>query len=356
MSTLSRRSFLIGTAGLGAASHLTPAVCRAQRKTSPDEKTPDELITPAAAKAIKRGLAVLDQRQIKAGRFKGAFGPAGYQAGTAVCALSGLAFMCGGNSPGEGPYGEDIDRCVDYLMSVTADTGYIAAPGGSDNMYGHGFAMLFLAQAYGMTQREDIGKKLRSAVKLTCGCQNSEGGWRYKPQPYDADVSITICQIMGLRAARDAGIHVPDDVRTKCINYVRKCQTPDGSFQYKLRGGRKSLALTAAGLVSLYSAGIYDSPEVTKGLAHLMKQVPGKTSTKASPMNYYYAHYYSVQATWHAGGEYWNTWYPALREELLKQRSSDGTWPDRRVGPEYATAMCCIILQMPNNYLPAFTS
>lgn len=355
MNHLSRRRFLMGAAGFGLAFDAFQNECPGQRRKSPTEKTPAELITPATRAAIDKGLAYLAGRQIKTGRFAGAFGPSGYQAGTAVCALSGLAFMCAGNAPGSGQYGEHIERCVDYLLSNTQDTGYISA-GGHDNMYGHGFAMLFLAQAYGMTQRADIGEKLRMAVKLTCGCQNHEGGWRYKPQPSDADVSITICQIMGLRGARDAGIHVADEVRTKCIAYVKKCQTSDGGFQYKTSGGRKSLALTSAGLVSLYSAGIYDTPEIEKGLGYIMKQLPGTTSVQASRMNYYYAHYYSVQATWHAGGEYWEKWYPAVRDELLSKRSSDGTWPDRRVGPEYATAMCCIILQMPNNYVPAFTS
>ena len=34
--------------------------------------------------------------------------------------------------------------------------------------------------------------------------QNEEGGWRYNPVPYDADVSVTICQVMALRSARNA--------------------------------------------------------------------------------------------------------------------------------------------------------
>ena len=90
-----------------------------------------------------------------------------------------------------------------------------------DNMYGHGFASLFLSEAYGMSTRPDadqvIGEKLRKAIALTVKCQNDAGGWRYQPMKSDADLSITICQIMALRAARDAGIHVPDECREKCI-------------------------------------------------------------------------------------------------------------------------------------------
>ena len=74
-------------------------------------------------------------------------------------------------------------------------------------------------------------------------------------------------------------------------------------------------------------------------------------------MNYYYAHYYAVQAMWHAQfkhPDYWNEWYTAIRDELLA-KSIDGVWDDQRVCKEFATAMACIILQIPFNYVPVFT-
>ena len=51
--------------------------------------------------------------------------------------------------------------------------------------------------------------------------------------------------------------------------------------------------------------------------------------------------------------EYWNEWYPAIRDELLGKLSG-AKWNDSRVGSEFATAMCCIILQIPYNYVPVF--
>jgi hypothetical protein len=69
--------------------------------------------------------------------------------------------------------------------------------------------------------------------------------------------------------------------------------------------------------------------------------------------HFFYGHYYAVQAMWHAGGDYWRAWYPAIRDTLLARRQKDGSWFDQ-VCPEYGTAMACLILQMPNNYLPIF--
>jgi hypothetical protein len=57
---------------------------------------------------------------------------------------------------------------------------------------------------------------------------------------------------------------------------------------------------------------------------------------------------------WIAGGHWWTDWFPAIRDELLVRNRfrNDGSWSDSTVGSDYATAMACIILQIPNNYLP----
>ena len=361
---MDRRKFVGALAGCSLASAapgLVPGLpgllggrAQADRKIDPNEKSPAELITPATQRAIDRGLALLARRQIKSGRMKGAMGTSGYSAGVATCGLSGLAFMCGGNAPGEGKYGKQVNNCIDYILNNVRDSGYIAVKDNRvhENMYDHGFAMLFLSEVYGMTHKTEVGEKLRKAVALTCKCQNNLGGWRYSPTKSDADLSITVCQIMGLRAARDAGITVPDEVRKKCIEYVQKSQNGNGSFRYTMRGGHSTFAMTAAGVTSLYSAGIYEGDQVTKALKYLMQHKPSGSGFGG---HYFYSNYYAVQAMWHAGGKYWNEWYPAIRDQLVKNQGSDGSWPSSEAGPEFGAAMACIILQMPNNYLPVFS-
>jgi hypothetical protein len=66
---------------------------------------------------------------------------------------------------------------------------------------------------------------------------------------------------------------------------------------------------------------------------------------------YFYAHYYGAQAMWHAGGERWLRWFPAIRDELVSRQRADNSWVDP-ICAEYGTAMACIVLQVPNNYLP----
>jgi hypothetical protein len=56
---------------------------------------------------------------------------------------------------------------------------------------------------------------------------------------------------------------------------------------------------------------------------------------------------------WNAGGERWQNWYTGIRDTLVNTQSPGGAWTDG-VAPEYATAMACIVLQLPNNAIPIF--
>ena len=141
-------------------------------------------------------------------------------------------------------------------------------------MYSHGFGTLFLAEAYGMTHRPEIREKLQKAVRLIIDTQNNEGGWRYQPVRRDADLSVTICQINALRAARNAGLFVPKETVENCIRYVKQSQNPDGGFRYMLQGGASAFPRSAAGVVALYSAAVYDTKEVESGIAYLRQYMP----------------------------------------------------------------------------------
>ena len=326
-----------------------PSAARGQQDDP--EKMAAEIITPATDRAIEEGLAFLAARQ----HDDGSFGSGSYRGNVAVCALAGIAFMAGGSTPGRGPYGENVDRCVDYLLANTAKSGFVMHPGAASHgpMYGHGFATMFLAECHGMSLRPDLRDKLNEAVKLIVNTQNAEGGWRYQPQRDQADISVTICAVMALRAAKNAGLNVPRETIDRCIDYVKRSQNADGGFMYQVTGGESAFARSAAGVVALYSAGVYEGPEIDKGIRFLSKFRPQAGVVRRGETYYFYGHYYAVQAMWHAGGEDWNLWYPAIRDELVARQKTDGSWTSP-IAIDYATAMGCIILQIPNNYLPIF--
>ena len=92
-------------------------------------------------------------------------------------------------------------------------------------------------------------------MKLIVKSQNKEGGWRYLPKPGDADLSVTVTQLMALAAARDAGVDVPKEAIDRAIDYVKKSQNSDGGFRYLLQGGTSGFARSAAAVTALYRAG-----------------------------------------------------------------------------------------------------
>lgn len=309
-----------------------------------------EFMTPETDKAIRNGLVWLGQAQNP----DGSYGVGTYRGNIAVTSLAGLALMSSGSTPGRGPYGRQIDKALAFVMENTSPSGFVAVAAASTHgpMYSHGFGTLFLAEAYGMTHRPEIREKLQKAVQLIIDCQNNEGGWRYQPVKRDADISVTICQINALRAARNAGLFVPKDTVDACLKYVKLCQNPDGGFRYMLPGGASVFPRSAAGVVALQSAGEYDSKEVRDGIAYI-RQFSKEIKMGSKYSHYFYGHYYAAQAMWIRGGEEWNGWYPGIRNELIRRQSSAGFWPDS-VCNEYGTAMALIILQIPNNYLPIF--
>lgn len=312
-------------------------------------------INPEQRAAVEKGLAWLAARQSNNGSFGMGAAYGGGQGGhVGITALAGISFMAAGNLPGRGKYGINVERALKFIMACSQESGFIAPSVGGE-MYSHGFATLFLGEVYGMTGDDEVKEKLRKAVRLIERTQNREGGWRYQPAPVDADISITICQVMGLRAARDAGIKVQKETIDNAIKYVRSCQCADGGFSYTANQQMGSgFARTAAGLATLYYAGMFQGKEVERGLAYLKQFVPGKGGRSDGDGHYYYGHYYACQAMFLAGGEYWATWYPAIRQQLLaRQNKGSGHWSGE-AGEDYATAMALIVLQMPNRYLPVF--
>ncbi|CAK9038415.1 unnamed protein product, partial [Durusdinium trenchii] len=214
---------------------------------------------------INQGLAWLAKQQNEDGSFGG---QGEYSQNVGVTALAGMAFLCDGNVPNAGQYSKQVTGCLDYLLSRSQVSGYIVETDEQVHgpMYGHGFATMFLAEVYGMSQRKDLREKLARAVDLIIATQNDQGGWRYNPVPEDADISVTVCQMMALRAARNAGISVPKEVIDRAVTYIKGCQNPDGGFRYRLFDAAESkIARSAAALVALYTAGMAEEKVVERG-------------------------------------------------------------------------------------------
>jgi hypothetical protein len=363
------RPGLVGSAALAALCQFSlaqdqpaalpdapPAEAQPPEHRTAENSALENEMTPETHAAIRRGFEALAAMQGE----DGSWGGPRFEKHVGITALACLAFLSDGNIPGRGRYARNLERGLEFILQNCTETGLIAADTGHGPMYGHGFSALFLGEVYGMTQGGPntaqgtrIYEALVKACRLIVETQNDEGGWRYNPVPYDADVSVTICQIMALRSARNAGLEIPKATIDRAVEYVRGCQNPDGGFRYQMTQGGSAWPRSAAGVASLYYAGIYHDDAVDRGLNYLLENALPQGPQGGS--HYFYGHYYSVQAMYLAGGDFWARWWPEIRSQLIEaQEAAVGTWDDQYAGSAYGTSMALIILQMPKRYLPIF--
>jgi hypothetical protein len=212
-----------------------------------------------------------------------------------------------------------------------------------------------------MEPSRPLRNALASAVDLILASQNHEGGWRYSPVPADADVSVTVCQVMALRAAWNAGVgdRGTEEASLKAIAYIRRCANGNGSYSY-MQGmggwgeeGASGVPRAGAGAMSLISTGVTDAADRHLGpsLAFLRRHA---ASHLRSGHYLWYGQYYAAQALFHSPDPAdWERYWAVASANLLQRQTVDGTWPSGEgPSPAYGTGMALIILQIPNQYLP----
>jgi hypothetical protein len=317
-----------------------PAGAPAQAGGSISDEIGEIPMTAEADKAVRKGLGWLAGRQNLDGSWD-----TEYRRNTGVMAVALLAFLASGNPPGQGEYGVASAKGLRYLLTCAKPGGMIVRDSSHGPMYEHALSTLYLAEVWGMTRSPEIKDKVKRAIELIIQAQNKEGQWGYQPIPHGGDISVTIMQVMALRAAHDAGIEVPRETIERALKFVRKCHNSDGGYSYTGPPGLSNMPRTAAGVCCLQFAGEYKAKEVRDGLDYLLKGQDGDYG------NYFYAQYYGVHAFYFAGGEYWKQWYPKARQQLLaKQNQGNGSWGDNVLDTGWAV-MC---LSLPHRYLPVY--
>ena len=308
-------------------------------------------LTAEASRAIDKGLEHLLAAQKKDGSWD-----SDGQGGQAVActSLSLMAFMGKAQFPGFGPYGEQLDRGMKWLLKEAKKRpdGYLGTV-----MYEHGFATLALSEMWGMVRDPEdddaIKEALEKAAEVILRSQSPSGGWHYQPQA-DAgqDTSCTQTVFHALASAHQAGIVVPNATIAKVVKYLEgACDRQTGAFRYNVNV--KSLACTGGGAYIAQLVGQRDTEMVNAAIRHLKSQSPGIFS---GGQYYYYAHYYAIQAMVQAGDEEYVWWYPKIRDALVKQQNAQGGWGTATTPGtiSYETPMAIIILSTPHRYIPIY--
>lgn len=314
--------------------------------TAAEALLPDPREMARTEASVDRALEYLFRMQTPEGSW-----PCWTGSNNGVNAFCLLAFLGRGHEPGRGPYKLVVDRAVRFLLAQQNEQGFFP-----DSMYCHGLSTLALIEAYGFIPTPQMRAAVQKAVDLIVKTQAPVGGWRYSPAPVDADLSVTVMQVVALRAAQNARLDVPKSTIDRALAYVRLCASPAGGYSYQ-PGAGPSAAQSAAGALSMALLGAFDDPSVPKALTYLQK-LPYNQGLS----NYfYYTSYYAMQANFQAGGDFWAQWHPKARQFMLENQQEDGSWPgfgeqthNGGVARCYSTALGAMVLEVYMHYLPAY--
>lgn len=314
---------------------------------------------------------------------RGGFGMAGGQKDPAISALCVMAFLSAGHVPGEGKYGPAIEKGVRFVCSQQQTNGVFA--NNQFAMYSHGICTLMVAEVVGLlpdrAQAADLRKRLEAGVKLIKAAQANrgganDGGWRYQPQPGEADMSVTAWQVMALRAAKNVGCDVSPTVIDRAVEYVKRSRDRFGTGGYCYTpGGHVTLPCTGAAVLSLELCGkeYHKSAESLQAADYitqsLVNQAGGNPAVGRNvahfrqQQHFFYGVYYTSQAMFQIGGKYWE-WYRAYLHWLLlhpdgNRQQPSGFWnavsgDDQMAGVNYCTAMAVLSLTVEYRFLPIY--
>lgn len=276
----------------------------------------------------------------------GAWGGEGESGNCGVAAFCMMALMIGGDIPGEGKYAKNIGMTIQFLLNQQRESGVIYGQKKHAVMYQHALATLALTEAYGMTRNPRIRTAIIKAINLIVEVQHPEGGWRYDPKVEKGDISVTVMQVMALKAATEAGIYVPDDTMKRAIKFIKGCyNAKEKGFAYMKGNGGAGFARTGAGLVSLQTVGLHKDPTLPDIVQYLMKN--GNPSKKEK--HYWYGHYYMSVGLYHYGGPSWKAYYPLIKKKIMKDWAKQGHYNDA-----LSTAWAIMIMGVPYRYLPIY--
>ena len=331
----------------------------AARAQLPNVRT-GEVVPRDVREMYDRGLQFLSTTQGDSGDWNGSGG--GGEQGAGPTGLALLALLASGEDPNFGLFSNHIRKALRSIINgQDGDTGFLG-----QSMYHHGFGMLALAEAYGAVDERNlwpsntkagnkaprsIGQALELAVRaaITSQKQNSLNAWRYSPSSTDADTSVSGAVLVGLLAARNAGIEVPDESIDKAISYYKSMTSPTGQVAYAGIGGfDESTARISIATLVYAVARRKDLSEYKATIGNLVQRLEATAAGWPE-----YAMYYQAQALFQGDVVAWEKWNKMLVRRLKQSQQPNGSFSGQN-GPTVSTAMSLLALALNYRFLPIY--
>jgi Prenyltransferase and squalene oxidase repeat len=332
--------------------------------TTAQNKAPDEA---AKASRIARDKALdwLTKNQAQDGSW-------GQQYSFAVTSFACLSYLSAADEPFIGDRGRALTKGLTFLLANQKDG--VFGQQGHTWIHGQGFATLALSEAYGRSlfckTKPDLDtKKVRDmvaqAVAVIAKNQSHSGGWWYTPgSPAQHEGSTTVCAVQALVSASNFGIPIDEKVLTKGFDYLKKCQTTEGGFNYQLGDGQNMKEGTAAGVATLGLMKQFDTTVMLNGYKFLLKLTPAAISRERFP---YYGHFYGCMGMQLLGQEFQDdkdyrettrAYVAAVQQDVAGWQQPDGAFPQKGdaagENTAYPTAFAALLLGVPETRLSVY--
>jgi hypothetical protein len=301
-------------------------------------------------RAIRDGVDFLRRTQQLDGSWPG-------QAG--VTELAVLALLTAGE-PVDGP-------CVSSALAYTSRLG----PPELGGTYAVALQTMALAAANPAAYRLRIARNAEWLVETQVAGANrifrgrriviADGSWSYgRGRAFSGDNSNTQYAALGLNAAAEAGIGIPDEVWASARQYWVECQQADGGWNYQPRPGASTYTMTAAGVSSLVITGLrqFQGHETLAGdrISHCGEghaDIPLRRgidwlgshfTVRTGGWNLYYL--YGLERAGRLTGLRFfgkHDWYREGAEEIVRRQSPTGAWTEGG-GPQVGTSFALLFL------------
>jgi hypothetical protein len=239
--------------------------------------------------------------------------------------------------------------------------------------YTHGLCTIALCELLAMTGDESLREDAQRAIDYCVQHQSIRpGGWRYLPDRFSeqSDVSVTGWIVLALKSGEAAGLTVPPETYNRVMKFLDSMMVSN-QYRYREEEPEPRVSMTAEALLCRILLGWRRSdPRLAAGVKVILNTPPSFTETYKRDVYYWF---FATQTLYHYGGNEWQTWNSAMREELLryqeKEGDESGSWnpnplpgPNRPVrdqwgaqyGRLYTTCMSLYILEVYYRHLRIF--
>jgi len=299
---------------------------------------------------------------------------------TGATSLALLSFLGAGHDHTRGKHQQTVAKGINWLVGQQRPDGNlfdIDEFGREEAYYAHSMGTIALCEAVALTADRQLRQAAARAVDFLVKTQQpTQGGWKYQPQTpmTRGDLSVTGWALMALHTARIADIEVPEQSFVLASNFLDTVELQDGArYRYEPEFG-VSQAMTAEGLLCRQWLGWPREHPALEGGARFLLGEQHRPRWDDGRRNVY-AWYYTAQVLHNIGGEEWEDWYRAARDQIVSHQARTGSsrkgfdvrgsWHPAEprgqaaeksdvAGRLYLAAMCVLILETPYRHVSVY--